>query len=135
MARFDRAYIVDDDHIYVYGAKRAMLKTNFCNEVMVYSNGLEALNQLTLMQKTPEKLPAIIFLDINMPVLDGWQFLQEFLGQETAKKIIIYIVTSSANQVDLERAKNYNMKENYIVKPISVKKLTSLFDLDETNMI
>jgi CheY-like chemotaxis protein len=70
-----------------------------------------------------------------MPILDGWQFLQEFLGQETAKKIIIYIVTSSANQADVERAKNYNMKENYIVKPISVNKLTSLFDLDETNMI
>tara|TARA_B100000795_G_scaffold75207_2_gene53455 strand:- start:25773 stop:26171 length:399 start_codon:yes stop_codon:yes gene_type:complete len=132
MARFDRACIIDDDHIYVYGAKRALLKTNFCNEVVVYSNGLEALAQLKLMQETHEKLPEIIFLDINMPILDGWQFLDEFLYLESSKKPIIYIVTSSENPVDIEKADQYDMKKNYIVKPISVKKLTSLFDLDET---
>lgn len=132
MARFDRACIIDDDHIYVYGAKRALLKTNFCNEVVVYSNGLEALAQLKLMQETHEKLPEIIFLDINMPILDGWQFLDEFLYLESSKKPIIYIVTSSENPVDIEKANQYDMKKNYIVKPISVKKLTSLFDLDET---
>ncbi len=132
MARFDRACIIDDDHIYVYGAKRALLKTNFCNEVVVYSNGLEALAQLKLMQETHEKLPEIIFLDINMPILDGWQFLDEFLYLESSKKPIIYIVTSSENPVDIEKADQYDMKKNYIVKPIIVKKLTSLFDLDET---
>ena len=132
MARFDRACIIDDDHIYVYGAKRALLKTNFCNEVVVYSNGLEALAQLKLMQETHEKLPEIIFLDINMPILDGWPFLDEFLYLESSKKPIIYIVTSSENPVDIEKANQYDMKKNYIVKPISVKKLTSLFDLDET---
>ncbi len=132
MARFDRACIIDDDHIYVYGAKRALLKTNFCNEVVVYSSGLEALAQLKLMQETHEKLPEIIFLDINMPILDGWQFLDEFLYLESSKKPIIYIVTSSENPVDIEKADQYDMKKNYIVKPISVKKLTSLFDLDET---
>jgi len=132
MARFDRACIIDDDHIYVYGAKRALLKTNFCNEVVVYSSGLEALAQLKLMQETHEKLPEIIFLDINMPILDGWQFLDEFLYLESSKKPIIYIVTSSENPVDIEKANQYDMKKNYIVKPISVKKLTSLFDLDET---
>ncbi|MDE0772338.1 MAG: response regulator [Salibacteraceae bacterium] len=132
MARFDRACIIDDDHIYVYGAKRALLKTNFCNEVVVYSNGLEALAQLKLMQETHEKLPEIIFLDINMPILDGWQFLDEFLYLESSKKPIIYIVTSSENPVDIEKANQYDMKKNYIVKPISVKKLTSLFDFDET---
>jgi CheY-like chemotaxis protein len=132
MARFDRACIIDDDHIYVYGAKRAMLKTNFCNEVVVYSNGLEALTQLKLMQETPEKLPEIIFLDINMPILDGWQFLDEFLYLKSSKKSIIYIVTSSENPIDIEKANQYNMEKNYIVKPISVKKLMSLFDLDKT---
>ena len=132
MAKFDRACIIDDDHIYVYGAKRAMLKTNFCNEVVVYSNGLEALTQLELMQETPEKLPEIIFLDINMPILDGWQFLDEFLYLKSSKKSIIYIVTSSENPIDIEKANQYNMEKNYIVKPISVKKLLSLFDLDET---
>ena len=132
MARFDRACIIDDDHIYVYGAKRALLKTNFCNEVVVYSSGLEALAQLKLMQETHEKLPEIIFLDINMPILDGWQFLDEFLYLESSKKPIIYIVTSSENPVDIEKANQYDMKKNYIVKPISVKKLTSLFDFDET---
>ncbi len=55
MAKFDRACIIDDDHIYVYGAKRAMLKTNFCNEVVVYSNGLEALTQLEVDAEKPLK--------------------------------------------------------------------------------
>ncbi len=67
-----------------------------------------------------------------MPILDGWQFLDEFLYLKRLKKSIIYIVTSSENPIDMEKANQYNMEKNYIVKPISVKKLLSLFDLDET---
>ena len=130
-----RVLLIDDDKAVNFFNKRVVVGHSGFEHIKTVQSGKDGLLFLEQVLSGDEIKPDIIFLDINMPVLDGWQFLQEFLGQETAKKIIIYIVTSSANQVDVEKAKNYNMKENYIVKPISVKKLTSLFDLDETNMI
>jgi CheY-like chemotaxis protein len=58
--------------------------------------------------------------------MDGWQFLDEFIRIKTKKTIKVYIVSSSVNPVDLERAKTYNMVSNYIVKPISREKLYSI---------
>lgn len=129
MTKFKRACIIDDDHIYVYGAKRAMLKTNFCEEVMVFGNGKEALDNLLPFSGEKDKLPDVIFLDLNMPILDGWQFLDEFNGINSLKNMLIYIVTSSVNPADIERAKKYSLNNQYVVKPITTEKLTELFNL------
>ncbi|GAL64245.1 hypothetical protein JCM19300_871 [Algibacter lectus] len=58
-----------------------------------------------------------------MPVWDGWQFLDAFKEIPVEDKIDIYILTSSNNEADIERAKNYNIDSNYIVKPITLEKL------------
>jgi CheY-like chemotaxis protein len=69
-------------------------------------------------------------LDINMPVLDGWQFLEEYkkLKERIKKDITIYIVSSSDNQVDIDKAKNYEEEvTNYYLKPISADDLKTIF--------
>ena len=65
----------------------------------------------------------MILLDLNMPILDGWQFLDEFIHLPLKKEISIFIVTSSIDPSDIEMAKNYKMVKSYIMKPITAQKL------------
>ena len=69
----------------------------------------------------------IIFLDLNMPIMDGWQFLEEFMTPNT-QQIIIYIVTSSIDPVDEDKAKQYFLISNYVVKPITPESLKQWFN-------
>ena len=75
-------------------------------------------------------LPDIIFLDLNMPVMDGWEFLNEFLKikNNLNKKITLYVVSSSIDPRDLERVKSFNMVTDYLIKPIELKKFEKIFD-------
>ncbi|GAA3513250.1 response regulator [Aquimarina addita] len=123
MRRIDIACIIDDDPIYVFGVKKVMNVIDFSNSVMVFRDGQEALNNLKAIITANEKLPDIILLDINMPILDGWQFLDEFVKIPCKKKITIYIASSSVDPQDMLRAKKYSVVKNYVVKPISIDKL------------
>ncbi|QNK77468.1 response regulator [Winogradskyella undariae] len=126
MNKIDVACIIDDDPIFIFGAKRMMQLSNFCNSFMVFKNGQEAINNLKPIMNSDEAIPNVILLDINMPIMDGWQFLDEFVKIESHKSITIYIVSSSIDPVDLNRAKRYDNITDYIIKPISFKKLESI---------
>jgi CheY-like chemotaxis protein len=67
--------IIDDDEVYVMGIKRMLAKTNLSDTILVFENGLKALNYISDSTNT---MPDTILLDINMPVMDGWQFLEGF---------------------------------------------------------
>ena len=92
MKEVDLACIIDDDPIFVFGVKKIMEIIGFSKSLMVFRNGEEALNNLKAIISANEKLPDVILLDLNMPILDGWQFLDEFVKVPCEKKIIIYIV-------------------------------------------
>jgi CheY-like chemotaxis protein len=83
-----------------------------------------------LSNLTEDKLPEIIFLDLNMPVMDGWEFLGEFvkIKNNFDKKISLYVVSSSIDPRDLERAKSFNLVTDYLIKPIELKKFEKIFD-------
>jgi len=76
-----------------------------------------------------KNIPEIIFLDINMPVMDGWEFLDKFTQIENKldKTITLYVVSSSINPVDIERAKNTNAVKDYLVKPVTLEDLEAIF--------
>ncbi|TSE09172.1 response regulator [Aquimarina algiphila] len=128
MKKIDIACIIDDDTIFIYGVKKVMQLTEVCNNFLIYRDGKEALDALTSLVTSNEKLPDIILLDLNMPVLDGWQFLEEFVKVHVPKKILIYIVSSSVDPSDILKAKSYEIVSNYIVKPITMEKLVSLVE-------
>ena len=113
------ACIIDDDPIFIFGTKKIMQMSKFCESFIIYNNGQTALEGLHKIIDSGAVIPDIILLDLNMPILDGWGFLAEFVKIPIAKKITIYIVTSSINPVDINRAKNYQTVSNYIVKPIT----------------
>jgi CheY-like chemotaxis protein len=117
------ACIVDDDPIFVFSTKKLMELNDFAEEIVVYSNGQEALDELVCRIDNGNEMPDVIFLDLNIPVLDGWDFLDEFTKIPSQKEMIIYIVTSSIDPADVNRAKGYKNVNNYVVKPITTKDL------------
>lgn len=126
MKKIDIACIIDDDPIFVFGAKKIMQYADFCSAYMIFHNGEEALTNLKSIIKAGEKLPDIILLDLNMPIMDGWEFLDEFTKIKTTKKITIYIITSSVDPADVDKAKEYDNVNNYLVKPITLEALKQI---------
>ncbi|GGA75768.1 response regulator [Flavobacterium palustre] len=116
-------YLIDDDKLSIKLMSMLISKNNFCEELISFHNPQTALNELKNNSNNPAKLPDVILLDLNMPVLDGWQFLDEFVLVPFAKKITVFIVSSSIDPSDLEMAKNYPIIKDYIIKPLSSEKL------------
>lgn len=120
--------IIDDDPIFVYGTKRIMKEVNFTEKILVFNNGQEAIEGLLEISQSKELMPEVIFLDLNMPIMNGWEFLEEYdkLPKTNLKKTIIYIISSSVDPRDLERVKNYEKVNNYILKPITPDDLSNI---------
>ncbi|TSD68008.1 response regulator [Inquilinus sp. KBS0705] len=124
------AFIIDDDKIFVYGFNKLLQLRHLDAQIQAFNNGKEAIDFLTNPINS-QFLPDIIFLDINMPVMNGWEFLKEFeeIQSQLGKKISIYAITSSVDVNDIERAKNNTLIKDYILKPINDTHLKQIFNL------
>lgn len=119
---------IDDDPIYQYMIKRMVGKDQLANKLWTFTDAEEAIAYLIAHCTEPENMPDIIFLDINMSIMDGWQFLSEFNTIKTRlnKLIKVYIVTSSTDPKDIEQAKEFEEVADYLVKPLNPDKLKDL---------
>ena len=108
--------LIEDDPANIYWMKHMLSEIDFCESLVIYNHGKEALDGLKLIIASDENIPKVIFLDLNMPVMDGWEFLDEFTLVPTKNKIFIYIVTSSINPTDVIKAQQYERVSDYIVK-------------------
>jgi CheY-like chemotaxis protein len=128
MTKLNTLYVIDDDDIYQFIMERAIADTELVNLIKTFPNGKEAIQFLESAIGRPELLPEVILLDLTMPVMDGWQFLEKYLllKPRVGKIIHIYVVSSSINPADVERAKNISDVTDYVVKPISKEKLINL---------
>lgn len=120
--------LIDDDEIAVFGICR-MLQSYIVNvEVLTFSNGQEALE---FIQQNPSILTGnnIIFLDLNMPIMDGWQFLEKYptvlRPEQTAPHL--YILSSSINDDDRDRAVDSDLVTDYILKPLTKTIVNEVF--------
>lgn len=122
--------LVDDDEIIVYLTRRIISETNLVELMQVFNNGQEALNYLTENASNPELLPEILFLDLFMPVMDGWQFLEEYgkLKPKLSRPIVIYIITSSVSNEDIIRAKKFSDVSDYLIKPLKKQDFIELIN-------
>ncbi|HLF51544.1 response regulator [Flavobacterium sp.] len=120
--------IIDDDDIFVYITKKAVEQTNIVQQIKVFGNGKDAIDFFKENVDNPDLLPEIILLDLSMPIMDGWQFLDEYskIKYKIGKKIIIYIVTSSISPDDMRRAKKIDAVSDFIIKPITKDKLIEI---------
>jgi CheY-like chemotaxis protein len=123
------AYIVDDDSIYVYSIKKLIGLRSFCNQVISFPNGADALQALKDANISGLGMPQIILLDINMPIMDGWDFLHEFekLQPTLSAEVIIYMVSSSPDDRDVKRAMETGLVKNYMAKPMTLSRLAEIF--------
>lgn len=120
--------LIDDDDIFVFLTKKTIELTKLVELIQVFENGLDALNFLKENKYNIDRLPEIILLDLSMPIMNGWQFLDEYikLNPYIGKKITIYICSSSISHDDITRAKAINAVSDYIIKPINKEKLIDL---------
>lgn len=122
--------IIDDDKVYTYMLKKMIQKLGNCQTVINYSNGFEALESIkkSIAENETNVLPDIIFLDINMPVMNGWQFLEAYgeIQPQISKKIHIYQTSSSVNQADIDKSLGYQLVSRYIAKSMDIDTLKSL---------
>jgi CheY-like chemotaxis protein len=119
-------YIIDDDKLTVKLMSILIAKSKFCEETQSFHNAQHAIEKLKASALDDGILPDAILLDLNMPVMDGWQFLDEFILLALKKEISIFIMTSSIDPADIEMAKKYSVVKHYIMKPITAEKLHKL---------
>ena len=101
---------------------------------MACLNGKFAIDQLVeLQRKDPDKLPDYILLDINMPIMNGWEFLDEYkrLNIDPAGKSKIFIISSSVFSNDINKARSYPLVKDFISKPLNVDKIIELFRVED----
>lgn len=120
--------LVDDDSIFQLTASRLLRAANQNTRILQFSNGDEALRYLQSNFDKSESLPDIIFLDVNMPYVDGWMFLDDYadLKKQLHKNILIYMVSSSIDPSDINRAKSNQVVKDYLIKPISREQFNAL---------
>lgn len=121
MKKHVQACIIDDDAIAVFCLKRAMAIIGFTTDILIYENGLDALEDFAQRIKDGAEIPSLIFIDLNMPVMGGWDFMAEFNKVLPSKKNMpnIFIMTSSIDLRDMEKATAFGLESNYLIKPVS----------------
>ncbi len=116
--------IIDDDHIYINLVSKIIELKRLSNNVLVFNNGKQALDFfLEIIEKEENNdVPQVIFLDLNMPIMDGWEFLKEFskIKNKISKHIDLYVVSSSINTMDIDRARSIDVVSDYLTKPIKI---------------
>ena len=117
--------LVEDDPIHAFIAQRILQKSNLVQKITVFSHGKEAYQGMLKLQN---ELPDLILLDINMPVWDGWQFLQAFQKHPEWAKIPVYILTSSTDRTDRDLADSFGVGDRYLVKPLTATVCQSVLD-------
>ena len=120
--------LVDDDKVFQLTTSRTIQAAKLTDRILQFENGEEALIFLKEHAKETDTLPDYIFLDINMPFVDGWMFLEDFATLKTnlQKDISIFMVSSSIDPKDVNRAKGNKNVQDYIIKPVSREKLIEL---------
>ncbi len=126
-------WVVDDDPIYQTIINKLIEKTEVFSAHSSFTNGKEAITALKkTLAENDNNLPDIILLDINIPVMDGWEFMEEIktIKYKINKEIIIYIVSSSIAVEDRDKSKTFKDIIGYIPKPITISDLISIVSSD-----
>jgi CheY-like chemotaxis protein len=123
MNKVNTICIINDDDIFTFILKKSITKLNICNEVVSFINGYEAIKEF---EKENASIPDIILLDINMPVLNGWDFLAEFIKINVLHNVNIYLISAHISTEDMIKAKNQKEITGILVDPTDSKILIDI---------
>lgn len=126
--KYKKAMVIDDNQIDLYIAEMVMQTTKFAEKVICMSSAKEALAYLKPLYESQEELPDLIFLDINMPEMTGFDFLNEYqhLAENIRKKCIIMMLTTSLDEDDRTQAEGNQFVRKFLNKPLDRDKLDLL---------
>jgi CheY-like chemotaxis protein len=127
---FKKILVIDDNPTDRYIAKRMAEKYHFAEEIILQESAIEALDYIKSLESTPELLPQFIFLDINMPGMNGYEFLEEYakLSETIKTNCIILMITTSIHPDDFKRAENNPSVFRFLNKPLDREKFRLIED-------
>ena len=125
MRMLDKVMIIDDDPVTSLLFNKINASVNFAKEAISFYSAVDGLDYLLSPENQKQKAPEVIFLDICMPIVNGWQFLDRVnaLENPSLQHTVIFMLTASSDQSDINRAKKFASVEDYIVKPLTIERL------------
>lgn len=122
-------FIIEDDEITAFLIPKVLEQSGAFQQTRIFENGQPALAYLKKALKQNQPLPDLILLDINMPVMDGWDFLNEINQSHMLKNIPVVMLTSSIHEADIQKSKSYQNVIGYITKPLEPEKVQDIIKL------
>jgi CheY-like chemotaxis protein len=129
MEKIRQVIVIDDDPINNIIFQKLSEISDFASDILTFISAVDGLDYLQKLEGEQQSPPDIIFLDIRMPIVSGWEFLErlEKINQNGYfSDLSVYMLTSSSEQSDINKAKNFRMVTDYIVKPLSTETLARI---------
>lgn len=127
MSKFKQLIFIDDDNPTNVYHKIVVEQSGLCEEAIFFEGAVEAFEYFkNLVKQDSYVLPDLIFLDINMPVMNGWDFIEAFNKLDIPSPLFIVLLTTSLSSMDKERAGQIGLIHKFLNKPLEVDKLVAL---------
>ena len=128
--RIEKIMVIDDDEILQMIVEKSIHSLGSQIQLENAYNGDVALKKLESFVKNNIPFPDVIFLDINMPVVDGWQFIEELMqyDEEITKNTHIIICSSSMFQEDIKKSMQYSKVKCFVTKPLYPAKIAEILE-------
>ena len=123
MEKIELAYMIDDDDTVLLLATKVFAKHGKFERLQTFDQGRPALKTIADHAQRGSGLPSVILLDLNMPGMDGWEFLEEFSRIPETGHVPVVILTSSIDPQDMAKSKTFGNVKDYISKPLTAEKL------------
>ncbi|MFB9862303.1 response regulator [Rufibacter immobilis] len=122
MTKYQKVFLIDDDEIHNFLCENVIRGQQFSESVNSFLWAEEALDALNaIVENAPHSFPEIIFLDINMPGMDGWEFIEEYkkLPKELTQKCLLFVLSSAVDKNDITHARNLSEVNDFFSKPLT----------------
>ncbi len=121
--------VIDDDDINIFIIGKIVEKTGYNVDMIAKHNGQLAIDYIKELVANQQELPQLILIDINMPILNGWEFIEAYESLKISANNDLYMLSSSVYENDIEKAKTYQSVKGFISKPLSIDRLKELLSL------
>ncbi len=118
--------VIDDDDINIFIIKKIVEKADLNINMVSKGNDQQAIAYIKDLIANQEQFPNLMLIDINMPIMNGWEFIEAYQMLNVQQNVDMYILSSSVYENDIEKTKSYPLVKGFISKPLSIDRLKEL---------